>query len=406
MKWADGIRIAIASLIENPLRTFLTLIGITIGVTAVIFVVSVIEGLNGYMAKNLGDLGPDVFVVTRIGIIQNRVEREKAWQRNKRITTEDCEAIRRQATEAGKVSIEFRTSRQVKYRAKTVNDVFIRGVEPDFFEISPTKIAEGRVFVPHDRTNIIFIGADVAQNLFEGASPLGKQIKVFGQNFTVVGVAEREGSFLGNSQDGFAFIPLDTFKKVRGTRGYSGRIHVKARDPMRVQPAIDEVRQIMRARHHLGFKDKDDFGIQTSDDLMNLWHDLTAMIFNVAIFVVSISLVVGGIVIMNIMLLTVVERTREIGVRKAIGASQRDIEFQFLVESILLCALGGLLGVALGWFGAWAVRTTTPLPTSFPLWAPILAVALTSTVGIIFGLHPARTAGRLDPIEALRSNET
>jgi putative ABC transport system permease protein len=173
-----------------------------------------------------------------------------------------------------------------------------------------------------------------------------------------------------------------------------------------MQEAEDEVRSIMRARHHLRYKDDDDFGFVTAAGLMNFWQDLTRMIFRVAVFVVSISLVVGGIVIMNIMLLTVVERTREIGIRKAVGARQRDILYQFLAESVALCALGGLIGVTLGWLCTWAVRTATPLPARFPLWAPMLAVAITSTVGIFFGLHPAKKAARLDPIEALRTEET
>jgi putative ABC transport system permease protein len=220
----------------------------------------------------------------------------------------------------------------------------------------------------------------------------------------VIGVAQKQGSFLGNQQDNFAIMPISTFTKMRGWRR-TYNLLVQVRDPARFEEAIDEVRSILRSRRHLRFDEEDNFGVVTPDALMTVWKDLTRMIFSVATFVVSISLVVGGIVIMNIMLLTVVERTREIGVRKAVGARQRDIHRQFLIESAMLCAAGGLAGVLVGWAGTWAVATYTPLPARFPLWAPILAVVVTSAVGVFFGLHPARKAARLDPIEALRKEE-
>ena len=407
MKWIDGIHIAIASLIENPLRTFLTLLGITIGVTAVIFVVSVIEGLNGYIGETIGDLGPNVFVVQKFGIIKDHKEWEKARQRNKDLNMADAAAIRRQASLVSKVAPVSGTRSVVKYGANSVNDIMVNGVSAEALEIKPYKIEQGRNFMPTELSRavpLVFLGYNVADQLFGRNNPIGRTVKVLERSFTVIGVAEKKGSTFGMPQDNYVLIPITLLHKIHGAHR-SIEISCMARDPKRLEEAVDEVRALMRARHHLAFRDDDDFGILTSEGIMQVWRDLTQMIFRVAIFVVSISLVVGGIVIMNIMLLSVVERTREIGIRKAIGARQQDIQFQFLAESILLCALGGLIGVATAWLGTWAVRTFTALPARFPLWAPLLAVTVTSIVGIFFGLHPAHKAAGLDPIDALRSNE-
>ncbi|MCX7048251.1 MAG: ABC transporter permease [Candidatus Sumerlaeota bacterium] len=408
MTRSDGIRIAVESLIENPLRTLLTLLGVAIGVAAVIFVISVIEGLDGYVANAMSDLKPDVFVLDKFGIIKGHDEWVRAQRRNKDLKKEDAEAVRSLAHLAGKVGVsQFYTS-SARYGNQTATDVTVRGASAEVMEIEPFDVDKGRGLTPGDvehSARAAFLGYEVAENLFGHLDPIGREIRVLGRQFEVVGVAAKKGSVFGQSRDNFVLIPITVFHRILGTQGWV-MISVQSRDPQRMDAALDEARSILRARHHLRYNDDDDFGVVTSEGIMGFWRDLTGTLFRVAIFVVSISLVVGGIVIMNVMLLSVVERTREIGVRKAVGARQSDIKFQFLVESLILCSAGGLTGALIGWLGTWAVRTQTVLPASFPWWAPLLAAAVTSAVGVFFGIYPAKTAGKLDPIEALRSEET
>ncbi|MBN1868794.1 ABC transporter permease [Candidatus Sumerlaeota bacterium] len=403
MKRSDGLRVAAASLIENPLRTFLTLLGIAMGVTAVIFVVSMIEGLNRYMGEKVAKVGSSSFTVQKYGILTSHTEYAEARRRNRGIRHEDAEAIRRFASDVERVGIQRGWGVSPKYGSRSVSDVQMLAQDYDAYLIESPDIAQGRGFSQGEVQRgalVCYLGWEVADKLFENRDPVGRKVRLWGRGFVVNGVAKKQGSILGHSQDNFVSIPLGAFEKIFGSRR-SINLIVKAKDPLRMEEAVDEVRMVLRARRHLRWDEEDNFGVITPDSLMSFWRKLTQMIFSVALFVVGISLVVGGIVIMNIMLLTVVERTREIGVRKAIGARQKDIRFQFLAESVMLCAAGGVVGVGLGWLLAYLVRTITPLPAAFPLWAPILAVVVTSAVGIFFGLYPARTAADLNPIEAL-----
>jgi putative ABC transport system permease protein len=405
MRRADGVRLAVHSLVENPLRTFLTLLGISIGVTAVILVVSIIQGLNGYVSNAVSGLGPNVFIIEKYGIIKGREAWILARRRNQNVTVEEAEAIRRQATTIDLVATKRWSGTTVKFGRESLSDVQVQGIAPEGLEVEPFEMELGRHFTPQENdsaSRVCFLGYDVAQNLFAGMDPIGETVSALDSRFRVIGVAERKGSLFGRSRDNFIVIPFKTFLKLRGQRS-SIQIYIRAAPGVEVTTAIDEARTILRTRRHLDYNEADDFGLITSSGVMDFWRDLTEKIFNIAIFVVSISLVVGGIVIMNIMLLSVVERTREIGVRKAIGARDADIRFQFLAESVMLCAMGGLIGVGVAWTLVWLIANFTPLPASFPLWAPWLAIGVTSGVGIFFGLHPARQAAQLDPIEALRA---
>jgi putative ABC transport system permease protein len=278
------------------------------------------------------------------------------------------------------------------------------GITPSVIDIEPYEVEAGRNLLEWENDHsqfVTFVGWEIADRLFAGADPVGKSIYIQDHWYRIVGVAEKRGSFFGFSRDNFVKIPLSTFQKIYGTRR-SGNIPVKAR-PGEIQQAQDQARMVMRTLHRLDYDDEDDFGIITSEGLNQLFNDLTRIIFSVSLFVVGVSLVVGGIVIMNIMLVSVLERTKEIGIRKAVGARQQDVVNQFLVEAVVLCCAGGAVGIACAYGISWAIARFTPIPSVFPLWAPLLGFFLCAIIGMFFGIYPARRAGKLDPIEALRA---
>jgi putative ABC transport system permease protein len=292
----------------------------------------------------------------------------------------------------------------VRYGSQAIEQIDMRAITPSVTDIEPYDIEIGRNLLEWEDDHsqfVTFIGWELADKLFAGADPIGKRIQLDDHWYTVIGVAEKRGSVFGMSRDNFATIPLSTFQKIYGSRrtanipikSYPGQMHV----------AQDQARRAMRAQHRLGYADEDDFGLITSEGVNQLFDDLTRIIFSVSLFVVGVSLVVGGIVIMNIMLVSVLERTKEIGIRKAVGARQQDVVNQFLVESVVLCTAGGAIGVAIAYGFSSLIATVTPLPSEFPLWAPLLAFGLSSMIGVFFGIYPARRAGKLDPIEALRA---
>ena len=405
MNFLEGVKIALGAIRANVLRSFLTLLGIIIGTTAIISVIAIINGLNLYVAENLSNFGPGVYVISKFGIISNHEAFLDALKRNKDLKEEDARAIARNCPLAERVAVEVHSRRDCERGANTVRDVDIGGIDPTIVDIEPYEVEQGRNITDdeNDRSAAVcFIGNDIVENLFGTIDPVGKKMRVDGREFEVVGAAKKKGSVFGMSRDNFVKVPYETFCKMFGSRR-SVNISVKAASTATLEDSMDQARVVLRSRHHLRYADSDDFGIVTAEGVNDLWRNLTATIFMVATFVVGISLAVGGIVIMNIMLVSVIERTREIGVRKAIGARNKDIRLQFLVESITLSCLGGGVGVTAAFVLSWLIRNYTPLPARFPLWAPLLAFGISVVIGVFFGVHPARKAARLNPIEALRT---
>lgn len=405
MSLLECLRLALESLIANPLRSFLTLLGIVMGVSAIIAVVAVIHGLNVYVEERIIRLGPTSFEVNRWGIITNHKDFQNALRRNPPLRRADGVAVRERCDSAELVALKGYGQAEARHGNQLVRSAQLRGITPEILSVEPYEVAEGRGIAPEDEqrsSRVAFIGQDLVDVLFGSTEPIGKSIKLDGRSFEVIGVAAKRGSVFGQSRDNFALVPLSTLQKMFGSRE-SLSIVVRAREVGQVEQLMDEVRAVIRARHHLRYDEQDDFGIVSPEALSTLWKNMSRTIFQVALFVVGISLVVGGIVIMNIMLVSVIERTREIGVRKALGARHRDIKKQFLVESCVLSACGGAMGVALAYAASVAIRTFSPFPAQFPWWAPLLALSISSAVGIFFGLYPASRAAGLNPIEALRS---
>jgi putative ABC transport system permease protein len=401
----EATRLAVESIWANRLRSFLTLLGVIIGIAAIVATAAVIEGLNKYVADKLSDLGSGTFTVQRFGIVTNRQEFLDKIRKNRTLRREDAHAVRDLCQTARQVAWQVRSSADIRRGDVELKGVEVGGVTPEILEIEPFQVADGRIILPFENDRAVpvaFIGNDVVENLFGDVDPIGKELRIKGQPVRVIGVAVKKGSFLGFSQDNFVKIPYSLHRKLYGT-DRSVRISVQAEDSDRMEECMDEVRAILRARHHLRPRDEDDFDMLTAAGINNLWKSMTTTIFSIALFVVGISLVVGGIVIMNIMLVSVIERTREIGVRKAVGARQRDIVQQFLIESTLLSCIGGAIGIAVAFGVSWLLSNYTPLPAQFPAWAPPVAFFVCTGIGVFFGISPAKRAARLDPIEALRT---
>ncbi len=402
MREASGI--ALQTLREHKMRSFLTLLGIILSVATLIVVIALINGTDRYIAERVATLGTNVFQVTRFPLITNLQQFIQAARRNKIITWEDYEYLRDNLKLPLRVGVQSGGGGRISSGNISLDQIPIRGVTPNMGEMALVEPAVGRYIIDSDNDYhypVGMIGPDVAEKLFPGLDPLGRTIAVDGRPFTVVGVGKPLGTALGQSQDAYIYIPIQTFMTIYGSRS-SLSIIIEARGADWLERTQDEARLLMRARRHLKQKEEDTFAVLASDSLLELFRSLTGSIASAMVGIVSVFLLIGGVVIMNVMLASVTERTREIGMRKSVGATRGDIQLQFLVESSVLAGVGGALGVTLAWALANLVQSTTSVPMFIPVYSVVMALGLSTAVGLFFGIYPARKASRLNPIEALR----
>lgn len=404
MQFLESVFLALEAIWANKLRSLLTVLGNIVAVTSIITVVSLIQGMNGYVTNAIvSDLGADSFNVERTGIIRSDEEADRV-RNNPLITLDDADAIRRFSPVVEAVMAQAQRTTEVSYHDTALDSVRVQGVTREYSQFSMFDAERGRLLSPIeiDRSRpVVLLGWGTADRLFGEADPIDKMVKIAGVHFRVVGVSEQKGSTFGQSQDEFAIIPLGAYQKLFGARQSLG-LMVKPTDPSVIDPAIDDAIVALRIQRRLKPGDENNFGIFSSDTILAIYRQATAGIYAVLVGVVALSLVVGGIVIMNIMMMVVTERTREIGLRKALGARREHIIWQILTESITLSTFGGLVGTALGFLLALSIARLTPVPAAIQLWSVGLGVSITALVGLFFGLYPALRAAALDPIEALR----
>jgi putative ABC transport system permease protein len=406
MNFNEAIRLALQSLWANKLRSILTLLGVVIGIASVIAVVTFVNGINGYMAEKVFNLGADVFIVSKMPpIITNYDEFVKGMKR-KDLTMDDYQAVLegcRYCSSLG--AFENNNSGHVNYMLQSMTGTNIRGITPSMAAILNIDLGTGRMLNETDentRANVAVIGTDVVDNLFPAVDPLGKEIRVDGNSYEVVGIGQKQGTTLGQSRDNYVLIPISSYLKQYGSHT-SVLIFGKANGTGgQLDSAMDDARVILRARRHDAPGADDSFEIETNSSLLSIWANLTGTFFIAMIAIAAVSLVVGGIVIMNIMLVSVTERTREIGIRKALGARGQDVLLQFLIESATIALVGGLIGLISGIAVAEIITALIGMPSAIKLWAVAAALIVSTSVGLFFGVYPARRAARMDPILALR----
>lgn len=411
MNFGDILTTALDQIWSNKLRSFFTLLGIIVSVAFLVTVVAIITGMNAYVKENIAEsmIGKNSFTVRRTPIQVGFFD-DEMWRKvvkRPRITVDDANAVRTSIPDADAIALTSgwpTPQADIVWRDNTIVDVMLFGVTPEYQEVQDYKFERGVPLSDIDidqRRAVVVIGHDIAENLFKSVDPIGQEVRLAGGKFTIVGVVAPKGRVLGQSFDTFALVPINRFEMLYGRRQTTA-VAIKMKEAADVAPAMKRAEEAMRIAHHLRPEQENNFSIETADALIDFWKSLTKVLFSVIPAVVSIGVVVGGIVIMNIMLMAVTERTREIGIRKAVGARSRDIERQFLAEAVTLSILGGLIGVASGWAFAVVIAAVSPLPARITWWSVVLAVGLGAGVGVLFGVYPARRAARLDPITALR----
>jgi putative ABC transport system permease protein len=408
MSFLEALKLALASILSHKLRSFLTLLGVIFGVATVIVVVSLIEGFNAYVDEKIANIGTNAFSIQRFSIedFASVEVLNAARRRNKDVRMDDLEALKKRGGAIKDAGGKADSMGDVKFGEQTLLNVQIKAATPNIAEIEKIEAMEGRFFInleEESRKFVCFIGSETAEKLFPAGNPLGQTIKIDGRSFQVIGVGKELGSAFGQSRDMYVSMPLSTFLSIYGTRR-SISISVTSTTPETYSEAIDEARTLMRVRRKLAPAEKDNFGIVTPSAINELRDKIFGTVQIAAIGVTSISLVIGGIVIMNIMLVSVSERTKEIGIRKSIGAKSGDILKQFLAESTSLALLGGAIGVVIAYSVAKLVAVGFSIPTTLPLVWVTIALFVSSSIGLISGVYPAWKAAKLDPIVALRAD--
>ena len=402
----EAAAIAADSLRTSKLRSFLTLLGIILATTTLIAVMAMIHGMDVYIANTVTSMGSDGFRIVKIAFLGNFDPKKflQMQKRNPELSPDEFQYLKDRATLVQDFGMSASRSVTVSLGSQTLTEISLNGGTGNWASLNDTEIASGRYFTEIEdrhRSTVAVIGADVKNNLFGDGDALGKDIKVEGRPFTVIGVAKAKGSVFGQSQDAFVDVPIGAYFQIYGSR--TGlRYAARAVDQKVLEQAKDEMRMLIRVRRHEQPGQDDTFSILSSDALVSAFDQLTNAIAATAVAIVSIFMVVGGVVIMNIMLAVVSERTHEIGIRKSVGARRQDILNQFLVESSMLAGMGGLIGVAIAWVVSTMVRSFTSVPMTVPVSAVLIGLSLSTAVGLFFGIYPAQRASKLDPIEALR----
>jgi putative ABC transport system permease protein len=405
-KLFESAKIALAAIWASKLRSFMTVLGNIVAVTSIIAVVSLIQGLNASVKQAIqSQAGTDSFVVQRYPVTRTDEDFDRV-RNNPLVTLQDMRAIQRYGSDnISAVMADNQGNARITYRDKSIDNTGVTGLTSGYLNFSGYDAERGRLMTPAEVDSarpITVLGWQTADRLFgENVDPIDKMVQIEGRHFRVIGVSEKKGTVLGQSQDSFALIPLGQFSMLFGSRR-SLELNIKARDVTNISAAQDDALVALRGARRLKPKQPDNFGMFTSDTIIGIYQSATNGIFAVLVGIVGLSLVVGGIVIMNIMLMVVTERTREIGLRKALGARRADIMSQMLTESVVLSMFGGVVGTILGSIIAIVISKATPIPAAVELWSIALGIGITALVGLFFGLYPASRAARLDPIEALR----